>query len=92
MKNRVNQAVLIFAIVVVLAWNYMRYTNKKLVERYETDKEFLLRKLKGDGKLKPVLTMISVSKLTSDQSITQQAYDLAASDKREELIKLVEGL
>lgn len=92
MKNRVNQAVLIFAIVVVLAWNYMRYTNKKLIERYETDKEFLLRRLKGDEELKPVLTMISVSKLSSDQSVTQQAYDLAASDKREELIKLVEGL
>jgi len=92
MKNRVNQAVLIFAIVVVLAWNYMRYTNKKLIERYETDKEFLLRRLKGGEELKPVLTMISVSKLSSDQSVTQQAYDLAASDSREELIKLVEGL
>lgn len=92
MKNRVNQAVLIFAIVIVLVWNYMRYTNKKLVERYETDKEELLRRIIGDEELKPVLTMVSVAKLTSDQSVTQRAYDLAASDKREELVKLVESL
>jgi hypothetical protein len=92
MKNRVNQAVLIFAIIVVLAWNYMRYTNKKLVERYETDKEELLRRIDGDEELKPVLTMVSVTKITSDQSIAQRAYDLAASNNREELMKLVESL
>lgn len=92
MKNRVNQAVLILAIVIVLAWNYMRYTNKNLVERYETDKEDLLRRIKSDEELKPVLTMVSVTKLTTDQSVAQQAYDLASSDKREELVKLVESL
>ena len=92
MNNRFNQAVLIFAILVVLAWNYKRYTNKNLVERYETDKEDLLRRIKSDEELKPVLTMVSVSKLTTDQSVAQQAYDLVSSDKREELVKLVESL
>jgi hypothetical protein len=70
----------------------MRYTNKKLVERYETDKEELLRRIDGDEELKPVLTMVSVTKITSDQSIAQRAYDLAASNNREELMKLVESL
>ena len=92
MKNCVNQAALILAIVIVLIWNYMRYTNKKVVERYETDKEDLIRRIKSDQELKPVLTMVSVTKLTNDQSVAQQAYNLASSDKREELVKLIESL
>ena len=92
MNNRFNQAVLIFAIVIVLAWNYMRYTNTKKVEMYETDKEELIRRINSGEELKPVLTMVSVVKLTNNQSIAQRAYDLAASDKREELIELVESL
>lgn len=92
MKNRLNQAVLIFAIVVVLGWIYMRYTNSQIIEMYETDKEELLRKINEDEELKPVLTMVSVSKLTKDTSISQRAYELAAADEREELIQLVESL
>jgi hypothetical protein len=94
MKIRTNQAILIFAIVVVLAWNYRRYmnTNKQMVEMYETDKEELIRRINSGEELKPVLTMVSVIKLTNNQSIAQRAYDLAASDKREELIELVESL
>lgn len=92
MKNRINQAALIIAILVILAWNYRRYTNNKLVERYETDKEYVLNKIKSGEELKPVLIMVSVSKLTQDQSVTQQAFDLATANKREELTKLVEAL
>jgi len=91
MKNRLNQAVLIFAIVLVLVWNYMRYTNK-ITEKYETDKEYVLNKIKNNEKLKPVLIMISVSKLTKDKSISQRAYQLAELGQHEELIQLVESL
>lgn len=99
MKNRNNQAMIaltVLVITVILVWYYRRYTNNKFVEKYDTetktDKEYILNKLKSEEILKPVLVMVSVSKLTQDKSVTQQAFDLATANKREELIKLVEGL
>ena len=96
MKNRVNQAILIFAVLMVVVWNYMKYTNNKMVETYESDwetnREIIINKIIEDEELKPVLTMVSVSKLTADENIIQQAYDLAASNNREELVELIDSL
>lgn len=96
MKNRVNQAILIFAVLMVVVWNYMKYTNNKMVETYESDwetnREIIINKIIEDEELKPVLTMVSVSKLTADENIIQQAYDLAASNNREELVELINSL
>ena len=42
MNTKFNQAVLIFAIVIVIAWNYMRYVSHKRTEKYEMDKSDIL--------------------------------------------------
>jgi vacuolar-type H+-ATPase catalytic subunit A/Vma1 len=80
----------------VVVWNYMKYTNNKMVETYESDwetnREIIINKIIEDEELKPVLTMVSVSKLTADENIIQQAYDLAASNNREELVELINSL
>lgn len=92
MNNRLNQAVLIFAIVVVLAWNYMRYTKNKKVEKYEMDKSQIMQHLKSETEIDSILVMTAAAKLTDDDKKIQSAYDLAKSRSREELVKLFEGL
>lgn len=92
MNNRLNQAVLIFAIVVVLAWNYMRYTNNKKVEKYEMDKSQIMQHLKSETEIDSILVMTAAAKLTDDDEKIQSAYDLAESQSKEELVELFEGL
>ena len=88
MNNRFNQAVLIFAIVIVFAWNYMRYTNTKKVEKYEMDKTQILEHIVSTNEIDSILTMTAAAKLTDDDQTIQSAYDLAESQNREELIEL----
>ena len=92
MNNRLNQAVLIFAIVVVLAWNYMRYTNNKKVEKYEMDKSQIMQHLESETEIDSILVMTAAAKLTDDEAKIQSAYDLAESQNREALVKLFESL
>ena len=92
MNNRLNQAVLIFAMVVVLAWNYMRYTNNKKVEKYEMDKSQIMQHLESETEIDSILVMTAAAKLTDDDEKIQSAYDLAESQSKEELVKLFEGL
>jgi len=92
MNNRFNQAVLIFAIVIVLAWNYMRYTNTKKVEKYEMDKSQIMEHLNTSDEIDSLLTMTTAAKLTDDTEIIQRAYDLGESQNREELKELFESL
>lgn len=92
MNNRLNQAVLIFAIVVVLAWNYMRYTNNKKVEKYEMDKTQIMQHLESETEIDSILVMTAAAKLTDDDEKIQTAYDLAESQSREKLVDFFEGL
>jgi len=95
MNNRFNQAILIFAIAIVVAWNYMRYTNNENVkkyEKYEMDKTQILGHINSEDKLDPILVMTAAAKLTDDDSIIQKTYDLAEEDNREELVKLFKSL
>ena len=34
MNDRVNKVILVLAIIAIIAWNYMRYKNNKVVEKY----------------------------------------------------------
>lgn len=92
MNNRFNQAILIFAIVIVLVWNYMRYTNTKKVEKYEMDKSNIMQHLKSDTEIDSILVMTTAAKLTDDDAKIQSAYDLAESQSKEELVELFESL
>jgi len=92
MNNRLNQAVLIFAIVVVLVWNYMRYTKNKKVEKYEMDKSQIMQHLNSETEIDSILVMTAAAKLTDDDADIQKAYDLAESRSRKELVDLFEGL
>lgn len=92
MNNRVNQAILVFAIIVILAWNYMRYKNNKLVEKYEMDKSQIMSHIQNENKIDSILVMTSAAKLTSDDAKIQNAYDLAEAGNREELVKFFETI
>ena len=92
MNNRFNQAILIFAIVIVLAWNYRRYVNTGNSEKYEMDKSQIMQHLSSDTEIDSLLTMTAAAKLTDDDQTIQSAYDLAESQNREALVKLFESL
>lgn len=92
MKNRTNQAILIFAIVVVLVWNYMRYTKNKKVEKYEMDKSQIMQHLESDTEIDSILVMTAAAKLTDDDEKIQSAYDLAETRDRQKIIKFFESL
>jgi hypothetical protein len=94
MNKRLNQAILIIAIIIVLMWNYCRYTNKnKLkIEKYEMDKSQIMEHLNTSTEIDSLLTMSAAAKLTDDDQTIQSAYDLAESQNREELVKLFESL
>ena len=93
MTNRVNQAVLIIAIIAVLAWVYMKYTTHcKGIEKYEMDKSQIMNHITTSSKIDSVLTMTAAAKLTTDDALIQQAYDLAKTENREELVKFFEKL
>ena len=94
MNKRLNQAILIIAIVIVLMWNYSRYTNKnKLkIEKYEMDKSQIMEHLNTTAEIDSLLTMTAAAKLTDDAATIQRAYDLGESQNREELIELFESL
>lgn len=86
-----SRIVIVVAIVLASAWVYTRYYNGA-VETYALEKEDLLRKISTDVELKPVLTMVSVAKLTKERDLAQRAYELAVANDRDELVKLVERL
>ena len=92
MNNRLNQAVLIFAIVVVLAWNYMRYTKNKKIEKYEMDKSQIMQHLESETEIDSILVMTAAAKLTDDDEKIQSAYDLAETRDRQKIIKFFESL
>ena len=51
MKNRLNQAMLILAIVIVLSWLYVRRTSTKRIEKYEMDKSQIMQHLTSESEI-----------------------------------------
>lgn len=92
MKNRLNQAMLILAIVIVLSWLYVRRTSTKRVEKYEMDKSQIMQHLTSESEIDSILVMTAAAKLSEDDAKIQKAYDLAESQEREELVELFESL
>jgi hypothetical protein len=92
MKNKTNQAILIFAIVVVLVWNYIRYTKNKKIEKYEMDKSQIMQHLESDTKIDSILVMTAAAKITDDESKIQKSYELAESGDRSKLIDFFESM
>ena len=94
MNKRLNQAILIIAIVIVLMWNYSRYTNnnKLKIEKYEMDKSQIMEHLNTSTEIDSLLTMTAAAKLTDDVETIQRAYELGESQSRQELKELFEGL
>ena len=92
MNKRLNQAMLILAIVVVLTWLYMKRTSTKRIEKYEMDKSQIMQHLESDTEIDSILVMTAAAKLTDEDEKIQRAYDLAESQSKEELVELFEGL
>jgi hypothetical protein len=92
MNKRLNQAMLVLAIVVVLTWLYMKRTSTKRIEKYEMDKSQIMQHLKSETEIDSILVMTAAAKLTDEDEKIQRAYDLAESQSKEELVELFEGL
>ena len=92
MNKRLNQAMLVLAIVVVLTWLYMKRTSTKRIEKYEMDKSQIMQHLESDTEIDSILVMTAAAKLTDEDEKIQRAYDLAESQSKEELVELFEGL
>ena len=90
MNKRLNQAILIIAVVIIIMWNYNRYTNN--IEKYETDKSQIMQHLSTSTEIDSLLTMTAAAKLTDNDQTIQRAYDLGESQNRAELVKLFESL
>jgi len=92
MNKRVNQAMLVLAIVVVLTWLYMKRTSTKRIEKYEMDKSQIMQHLYSGNEIDSILVMTAAAKLTDEDEKIQTAYDLAESQSREKLVDFFESL
>ena len=92
MNKRLNQAMLVLAIVVVLTWLYMKRTSTKRIEKYEMDKSQIMQHLESGTEIDSILVMTAAAKLTDEDEKIQRAYDLAESQNKEELVELFESL
>jgi len=92
MNKRLNQAMLVLAIVVVLTWLYMKRTSTKRIEKYEMDKSQIMQHLYSGNEIDSILVMTAAAKLTDEDEKIQTAYDLAESQSREKLVDFFESL
>jgi len=92
MNKRLNQAMLVLAIVVVLTWLYMKRTSTKRIEKYEMDKSQIMQHLESDTEIDSILVMTAAAKMTDDESKIQKSYELAESRDRSKLVDFFESL
>jgi len=92
MNKRLNQAMLILAIVVVLTWLYMKRTSTKRIEKYEMDKSQIMQHLESDTEIDSILVMTTAAKMTDDESKIQKSYELAESRDRSKLVDFFESM
>jgi lipopolysaccharide export system protein LptC len=62
MNKRLNQAMLVLAIVVVLTWLYMKRTSTKRIEKYEMDKSQIMQHLESGTEIDSILVMTAAAK------------------------------
>lgn len=92
MNKRLNQAMLVLAIVVVLTWLYMKRTSTKRIEKYEMDKSQIMQHLESDTEIDSILVMTAAAKMTDDESKIQKSYELAESGDRSKLIAFFDSM
>lgn len=92
MNKRLNQAMLVLAIVVVLTWLYMKRTSTKRIEKYEMDKSQIVQHLESDTEIDSILVMTAAAKMTDDESKIQKSYELAESRDRSKLIAFFDSM
>ena len=90
--GNLNRNILIVAVILVCVWMVMKYMQgRKLRENYEMSKEDLLDYAEKE-KLVPLEVMTRAEQLTDDVDFIQDAYTLAKTGKRAELVELVKTL
>lgn len=90
--GNLNRNILIIAVILVCVWMVMKYMQgRKLRENYEMSKEDLLDYAEKE-KLVPLEVMTRAEQLTDDVDFIQDAYTLAKTGKRAELVELVKTL
>ena len=90
--DNLNQIILIIAVILVCVWMVMKYMQgRKLRENYKMSKDDLLDYVEKE-KLVPLEVMSRAEQLTDDVDFIQDAYTLAKTGKRAELVELVKTL
>ena len=90
--GNLNRNILIIAVILVCVWMVMKYMQgRKLRENYEMSKGDLLAYVEKE-KLVPLEVMSRAEQLTDDVDFIQDAYTLAKTGKRAELVELVKTL
>ena len=90
--DNLNQIILIIAVIIVCVWMVMKYMQgRKLRENYKMSKDDLLDYVEKE-KLVPLEVMSRAEQLTDDVDFIQDAYTLAKTGKRAELVELVKTL
>lgn len=92
MKNNLNRGILLVAVIAVIVWMVMKFMEgRRLREKYEMSKEDLIKYVKEE-ELNPIEVMSRFMELSDDEDFAQNAYDLAKTGAREELIGLIGSL
>ena len=90
--GNLNRNILIIAVILVCVWMVMKYMQgRKLRENYKMSKDDLLDYVEKE-KLVPLEVMSRAEQLTDDVDFIQDAYTLAKTGKRAELVELVKTL
>ena len=90
--GNLNRNILIIAVILVCVWMVMKYMQgRKLRENYGISKEDLIAYTEKE-KLNPIEVMTRARDLTDDEDFVRDAYILAKTGKRAELVELVKTL
>lgn len=88
-KMKLNQIILVVAVLVVLGWNIMR---ARRVEKLEGQKSDVVLYVENSDDPNPFIVYGMSKKLTTDDTKLEKILELATEAKKEELLQLLNTL
>jgi len=88
-KMKLNQIILVVAVLLVLGWNIMR---ARRVEKLEGQKSDVVLYVENSDDPNPFIVYGMSKKLTTDDTKLEKILELATEAKKEELLQLLNTL
>lgn len=88
-KMKLNQIILVVAVLVVLGWNIMR---ARRIEKLEGQKSDVVLYVENSDDPNPFIVYGMSKKLTTDDTKLEKILELATEAKKEELLQLLNTL